>query len=394
MGNRKDTKIVVGSRYKEVDGLRAFAAFIVMWSHAAEMASAISTQTALADYYTNFARLGSSGVTLFFIISGFLITGILIDTRNKPHKFKNFYISRTLRILPLYYLGILFIFILMQFFARTTQDYDLTMVYIYHILFISNWIPFFDPTNFATAYADLAWFAHLWSIAVEQQFYLFWPAIFIYLYKRGSQRQMLLFTTGLIIFATLLRIYMTYSWYWLPAYIGTLTRMDSLFMGAALALFMSGSPGALEKINASARVMVPFFAAMLLLVFLATAGKSTFLISMPVLIVPLTAILYFFLISAMIMPGRNNRLRKILKTKFMQKAGEVSYGLYIFSTPVQIAIGNIMIEMGSKNYWFNHITMILISFVITYILSSLSYKYMEKPMMSLRKTLSPYARHN
>ncbi|MCB1591228.1 MAG: acyltransferase [Alphaproteobacteria bacterium] len=390
MPHPETPKLVIGNRYREIDGLRALAAFLVIWGHSGEMAGAISTSSGLTDYYTNIARLGSSGVTLFFIISGFLITGILIDTKDQPRRFKNFYIRRTLRIFPLYYLGIFFIFILMLFFRQSGGDYNLASVYIYHILFISNWVPFFDLDNFATSYADLAWFAHLWSLAVEQQFYIVWPALFFFMFRKTDQRQLLLILVGLIIFSTLLRVYFTYSFYWLPAYIGTLTRMDALFMGAALAVMLSYEPETLKKINLASRAIVPFLMVVLVLVFIVTAGKSAFLINIPLSIVPLTACLYFFLVNAMIMPGRDNRLRKSLNNPVVQHAGTISYGLYIFSAPVQIALGNILILYGSKDFWFNHAVMFFPGLAITYLMATLSYTFMEKPIMRLKKIWAPY----
>ncbi len=389
----ENPKLVIGNRYREIDGLRALAAFLVIWGHSVEMAGTISTQGAFTDYYTNIGRLGSSGVTLFFIISGFLITGILIDTKDQPRKFKNFYIRRTLRILPLYYLGIFFIFILMLFFRQSGGDYYLPSVFMYHILFINNWVPFFDPDNFATTYADLSWFAHLWSLAVEQQFYIVWPVLFFFMFRKTDQRQMLLFIAGLIMLSTLLRVYFTYSFYWLPAYIGTLTRMDALFMGAALAVMLSYEPETLKKINVAARPIVPFLASVLLFVFLITAGKTAFLIHIPLSIVPLTACLYFFLVNAMILPGRNSNLRKHLKNRAVLHAGTISYGLYIYSAPVQIALGNILILCGSKDFWFNHAVMLLLGLGITYLMATLSYAYIEKPIMRLKKTWAPYERH-
>lgn len=390
MAAEEKPKLVVGKRYREIDGLRALAAFLVIWGHSGEMAGAISSAGTITDYYINIARLGSSGVTLFFIISGFLITGILIDTKDRPGRFRNFYIRRTLRIFPLYYLGIFFIFVLMLFFKQSGGVYDLPSVYIYHILFISNWVPFFDPDNFATSYADLAWFSHLWSLAVEQQFYIVWPALFFFMYKKASHRQLLLFLTALIVFSTLLRVYMTYSFYWLPAYIGTLTRMDALFIGAALAVILSRNPETIGKIGVAGRAIIPFLFVLLLAVFLATAGKATFLISIPLTIVPLMACLYFFLVNAMIKPGPESLLRRCLNSPVVQHAGTISYGLYVFSAPVQIALGNILISLGSKGFWMNHAVMFFIGLAITYAMASLSYAYMEKPVMRLKNVWASY----
>lgn len=161
-------------------------------------------------------------------------------------------------------------------------------------------------------------------------------------------------------------------------------------MGAALAVMLSYEPETLKKINLASRAIVPFLMVVLVLVFIVTAGKSAFLINIPLSIVPLTACLYFFLVNAMIMPGRDNRLRKSLNNPVVQHAGTISYGLYIFSAPVQIALGNILILYGSKDFWFNHAVMFFPGLAITYLMATLSYTFMEKPIMRLKKIWAPY----
>ncbi|MCB1841095.1 MAG: acyltransferase [Alphaproteobacteria bacterium] len=390
MPDNTHPKLVVGNRYREIDGLRAIAAFLVIWAHAADMAGAISSDNILTNFYMNIARLGSSGVTLFFIISGFLITGILIDTKDHPDKFKNFYIRRTLRIVPLYYAALLLIYILINCFSLSGGNYQLSQVFLYHILFISNWVPYFDPNNLATSYADLAWFMHLWSMAVEQQFYIFWPALFFVLYQDRSERFVLTVMVSLIVFATVLRIIQTYTWYWWPPYTGTLTRMDALFLGAVLAVLLSKNPDALQKIQAVSAAFVPVLLIVLALVSIAISLGNKGLTLNAVIIVPLTALLYFFLINAMILPAKENALRKFLNTRYIQYSGKISYGLYIFSVPVQITLGNMLIDMGSKNYWVNHIVMLVAGLAITHAMASLSYTFMERPIMRLKKTWAPY----
>lgn len=391
-GQGADSEIVVGRRYNEIDGLRCVAALLVIWGHAAEIAVGISAQAATSNFYTDFARLGSSGVTLFFVISGFLITGILIDIKDRPQRLKTFYIRRSLRIFPLYYFGILFIFILSLFFAKKGGAYDLPTVYLYHLLYISNWVPFFDWDNFATLYADVSWLAHLWSLAVEEQFYIIWPAVFFFLHKRLSHRRLIAILLALILFAAVLRIVMTLTWMWLPAYISTVTRMDALFCGALLAILMKQSPASLEKINRAARALAPITAAFIVLVFLVGTMKTSLLFCIPVFIVPLTTMLYVFWVNSVIVAGPDKFWRRLLNTRTAQRAGEISYGLYIFSAPVQIALGKVLFGIGSTNFWVNNLLVLVVGFAITYALASMSYRYMEKPILGFKDVLAPYGK--
>lgn len=392
MSEPENTQIVVNRRYKEIHGLRAIAAIMVIWLHAGEFAATIAPQNSLTRFYADVTWIGSSGVTLFFIISGFLITGILIDTKDRPDTLKNFYIRRALRILPLYYLGLVFILCLLIFFRQTEGTFNLSRVLLYHAFYINNWVIFFDAKNFVSAQANLNYFAHLWSLAVEQQFYIIWPACFLFLYKNESPKLILCCLFILILAATALRFYMTYTWHWVPAYTWTVTRMDALFMGAALALIMKSSPQLMVRLSKMAQYVVPVLFFLTFGYVLATAGTENFFKGLSAEIVALTAFLYFFLIAAMITPSNETRLSRVLKSKPLQSAGEISYGLYVFSAPVQTALMNLMFILGVGNYWIIHAILLFIGFSVSYILASLSYKYMEKPIMGWKNVLAPYGK--
>ncbi len=389
---QEDAKLIIGKRYTEIDGLRAVAAFMVIWCHAAELARSISLPGAFTQHYTHAMTLGSSGVTLFFIISGFLITGILIDTRDQKNKYKNFYIRRTLRIWPLYFLGILFILLLMQFFGKKGGAYDLSSVLTYHALFISNWVPFFDHDNFASLYTDLTWFTHLWSLAVEQQFYLIWPLVFFFLQRRISSRQLLVFMVCVIALISVLRAFMIYywSWSWLPILTGTPTRMDALFMGASLSVILHSFPSGTEKINKLCPALLVFLGSILFVTMFLTSGKDAYFQALCVIIVPVTAVMFFFLVNAMILPDRQKTISAILNKPFVQHCGEISYGLYIYSTPVQLLLAKKLYWAGVNHYWLNHGIILCLGFLLTYLLAAASYKYIEKPITNLKTSLAPY----
>src|SRR5262249_37413245 len=112
-------------RLPALDGLRGVAILLVMVHHL----WVLKPRTGLESCLENVAKLGVSGVGLFFVLSGFLITGILLQTRQRPHYFRNFYMRRVLRIMPLYYLlvGVCFLLPLLASLARTvTQAARLT----------------------------------------------------------------------------------------------------------------------------------------------------------------------------------------------------------------------------------------------------------------------------
>ncbi len=123
----ENNNLIVGRHYPALDGLRGIAVLMVLWFHASVFINATSLganldATLIDKYYYVITFFGSTGVELFFIISGFLITGILMDTSDNPNVMNSFYIRRVLRIFPLYYLvifGAVLLFIIMHGWGDT-----------------------------------------------------------------------------------------------------------------------------------------------------------------------------------------------------------------------------------------------------------------------------------
>ena len=150
------------TRIKELDGVRGIAILLVLLHHF-EPPAGLPTAIVAGAY------LGWSGVDLIFVLSGFLITGILLDTRDSPNYFTTFYARRALRILPLYFLTTLIYFRL--------EPNPLERWFWSHL---SNWKSAFGQ--------DVPALSHFWSLAVEEQFYLVWPLVVILSPKRAMPR--------------------------------------------------------------------------------------------------------------------------------------------------------------------------------------------------------------
>ncbi len=141
----------------ELDGVRGVAVILVLMLHGFAWSMETEKWTGLARWVELATRPGWMGVDLFFVLSGFLITGILLDSAGKPHYFRNFYARRALRILPLYY-GFL---ILIAICYRGAHDY----------VFLSA----FYLSNMAPILGVAVYYGPLWSLSVEEHFYLLWP---------------------------------------------------------------------------------------------------------------------------------------------------------------------------------------------------------------------------
>ena len=185
---------------------------------------------------------GSYGVELFFVLSGFLITGILYDARNKPNYFRNFYMRRVLRIFPLYYGVLVLVFFvapLIPMFRGQTLDYLVDRQAWAWLYAVNVYIA--KQGEWSFSYLD-----HFWSLAVEEHFYLVWPLVVLLL----AQRPRTLITVSLAIalgamLARLTGSLMGLSWW--TTYVLTPFRLDGLALGAFLAVTMR-QPGGLERL--------------------------------------------------------------------------------------------------------------------------------------------------
>jgi len=169
---------------------------------------------------------GFFGVDLFFVLSGFLITGILFDTSADPGFFSKFYARRVLRIFPLYY-GVLIILFLLTPFLRLHWN---GMGWL-----LLGYLQNFHPTRIVTLQLSPQFgLYHFWSLAVEEQFYLVWPAAVFFIRDKRK-----LFYTTLFISAAALLLRLALLAHGIPAidiHVNTLCRADSLLLGGALAL--------------------------------------------------------------------------------------------------------------------------------------------------------------
>ncbi len=215
-----------------LDGVRGMAIVLVLVSHL--MLFNDHTGSRFGDSLSALRGLGWVGVDLFFVLSGFLITGILFDTLQDPHYFGSFYMRRFLRIFPLYYGFLFFLMILGHWspgmhFAWNGRQYVL-------LTYLQNTGIWFPVTDFHPGiWADLD---HFWSLAVEEQFYLFWPLL-VFLVR--GRRRLIALALALSGFALLLRIAL-YLHGSSPLLIFMLTpcRMDTLLLGGLVALVVRG----------------------------------------------------------------------------------------------------------------------------------------------------------
>src|SRR5450631_3618935 len=177
------TEALIRPFMPELDAVRGIAVLGVVLLHAFDWQYAGLSVGPWASRFMAATQPGWMGVNLFFVLSGFLITGILLDSKNKPHFYRRFYTRRALRILPAYYLLLILLLLL-----RTSSAAFVGLSFIY----LAN------MTNFFGVSCD---YGPLWSLAVEEHFYIIWPTIV----RAVTRRRLALFSMAIAIVVPVLR---------------------------------------------------------------------------------------------------------------------------------------------------------------------------------------------
>src|SRR6266545_6574103 len=224
------------SRIPALDGIRGFAVLWVMLHHF--LAGATHHNPVLNGAFW-FAAHGYWGVDVFFVLSGFLITGILYDSRNADNYFGAFYARRSLRIFPLYYCVLTGVFVLTPiFYTWSTEQAALAKqqfwlwAYCGNIAMVVKNAPIYEAGGLKLL--------HFWSLAIEEQFYLVWPAVVL----AFSRKNLLRICGMLVIVAAISRYLIDRMGIEQPmASFFTFSRVDGLALGAMAALLARGTGG-------------------------------------------------------------------------------------------------------------------------------------------------------
>lgn len=299
--------------------------------------------------------LGFLGVDVFFALSGFLITGILLRKRGQPHFYRNFYMRRLLRLAPPYLLTLVLV---LTFVPGSWQFVLLSLIYL------ANFFTFFH-VNMA--------YGPLWSLSVEEHFYFLWP----WLIRWGSERGMVAVSVLVCLASPLIRVYQArhggfsafYSWY----------RFDGLAWGALLAIIISRS-------TKYPRITAPFFA------FLSTFGAILFVIGFRLYSGDkslASALLYSavpMLTCGLI--GYSQKSHVILaplRSRPLRFFGDISYWLYLIHFLVLYRAYGYLTGQHGLALWS---LLVAITFSISIASGIVVRRYIEQPILSLKSRYS------
>ncbi|MEG0376035.1 MAG: acyltransferase [Raoultibacter sp.] len=352
------------SRYiPALDGLRAFAVLAVI------------------AYHMNFswAQGGLLGVTVFFVLSGYLITGLLITewATTKTIDLKNFWMRRVKRLVPAIIFVIVTVAALCTIFNHellTKMRPDIPSA----LLFFSNWWYIFQDLSYFEALGAPSPLNHFWSLAIEEQFYLIWPVILLSAFKLGAKKPLLRRATLVLAALSALAMALLFD----PAadpsrvYYGTDTRAFSLLIGAWLAFvwpagrFRRRKSRRLSKQECTILDGVGIAACVgLVIMVVFTDGFSPFLYRGGLV---LASILTAIVIAVVVYPG--SRFARFASAKPLVWIGKRSYGMYLWHYPI-------LLLMNPRNFTgdTNPLYYVL-EIALIFAVSAFSFKFIEDPV--------------
>lgn len=362
---------------RSLDGLRGVAFLAVFFFHYGVSAHATTPWVLFTKQIT---AGGWAGVDLFFVLSGFLITGILLDTRNDPHYFRNFYVRRALRIFPVFY-GVALLLLLLTPFLHLQWR----LGHLPFLFYFGNIAMQVDPSlGEVPPYVRIV---HTWSLAVEEQFYLVWPLVVFYL--RDSKRLISLCIAGIVgsLLVRLLFLHIAPQAGWEWSYMNLPSHCDGLLCGAMVAILTRQLPlqSLLRHVKA---VFLASLAGLAVIIHhngYAGYHNNWFTIAgFPLLAAFCTCILLWT-----IQPGTS--LCRLGQTRILRFFGKYSYGMYIYHNLFFPLVARWLSVMQRRLHSpsLGGAAYVLIALAATTVVSVLSFELFEKKWLSL-KSRFPY----
>ncbi len=351
------TGVADATRIAQLDGLRGIAILSVMIFHCG----------------VPLFRGGFIGVDIFFVLSGYLISTLLVREFDRSQRidFRAFYTRRVLRLAPalVVLLAAYCLASLLVLDADRARSNGIDSLIA--LFYLSNWARAFGlhPPDYL---------GHTWSLSIEEQFYLVWPVVLLFLLRATSRRNVLAATVGIALLSWALRIHLLAGGA-APdrLYNGSDTRADTLMIGCALGIAIASNLLAGSRLSAYrgwlSRV-APIACVALLAVCMTASWRSNAMLSCGLVAVE---VLGAALIADLAL-NPASPVSRALRARWLVYLGSISYGLYLWHYPVYRA----MFEMGCRRG-----TVIVLGSALAVAAAALSHHAVERPMLRLRKRL-------
>lgn len=340
-----------------LDGIRGIAALMVMVFHYWQGNG--FDRLGIPARVSKIAVFGQTGVDLFFVLSGFLITRILISTREQPHYFRNFYGRRALRILPLYYLFLVIYFFVTPLLQGNSVE-----------SFVKTWWYWFYLQNVPDTFTQLtsAGPLHYWSLAVEEHFYMVWPLLVFFAPVRLLSR----WSVGIIGAAIVIRALFVFG-FKISVFYFTLCRMDALAFGALLACLE-----ATNRLGNSKKIIVLLliiFSPLLVFTWTRLSGSAADLLQ--VLKYSFVGLIYFGILGLLVLYKDSNWINRLFGNRFLRWVGKISYGIYVYHGLCFSFVDKIRFLPPALNLVFCFVAALLISWI--------SFRFFETPFLRQKR---------
>jgi len=334
-----------------LNGVRAISILLVLGSHVTHSFD-LAPSTLL--YVRTFFN-GYLGVNIFFVLSGFLITYLLVKEENDTGSIslRNFFLRRIFRILPVYFAFLLALLLIDRF---TAVDFS-----------TCEWITSLTLTKNFGCHQWLD--GHLWSISVEEQFYLIWPFVLVYAVK-GKQRNV--FAISLIVIAVFFRVFFHRAGYYVQESYSFFTNMDSLMLGSVTGLlFFRGSPWLIRILSFRPQLIRTLIMMLMLATSYAEIHHSFRVILNPFGKSIQSVAAAYLIASYVYLPvGIGYR---ILNNKIVSYIGVLSYSIYIWQ------------QIFFERSFNGGVALFPLNILLIMIVAFLSYNFLEQPFLKLRR---------
>jgi peptidoglycan/LPS O-acetylase OafA/YrhL len=372
------TSAEIGRHIPGLDGLRALAILLVIPHNLDLLRPPIRS----IEYpVVILMHAGWIGVQLFFVLSGFLITGNLLDTRGSHNYFSAFFGRRALRILPLYLAVLILTFVIVPAVATVPPQLSETWAnQLWLWTFLVNWMQPYGGGVYG--------FSHFWSLAVEEQFYLLWPIVVL-----CCRPVTLSWVCGAVAALALVTRAVLAARHF-PAdalYMFTICRMDALAMGAAAAALLR-IPAAAVRLRRS--TLGIFLTAALTFAVTAAETRGLAVDDLSTQTIGYTLLSFGFalliLLTSLPTTGLPGSAMRLLSWAPLRRVGRYSYGMYVFHLPLSVFFGIPLLHwITLRSSPAVGVTYVLVMTLLTFILAAVSYELFESPFLRMKRRLMP-----
>jgi len=369
-----------GDRNPGLDGVRGLAILLVLLRHSVVFAG-VQPVSAMDGLFTAASKASWVGVDLFFVLSGFLITGILFDTRANQHYFRMFYMRRVLRIVPVYFLFLALYFTIGPMLLPASQEPDLSW---HGLAWAASYL-----SNIATSVSG--WgvlphpLRHVWSLAIEEQFYLVWPLLI----WKPSRRGLLALSLIMMVASWGVRATVLAAGNPVAGYVLTPARLGPLALGGFVAIAMRDVSDRRALARVAPMVVAGMSAVVVGILYvrrdLSYLDPVTQLVGFDAL-----ALLFAGLIVMVLTARPSSVLTRVFGSRLLRSLGRYSYAMYLFHQPLIIGLAGVGLTaaifppiLGSM--WPAELLVFLIATSATTALAFVSWHVWEQPFLRLKE---------